>query len=97
MGIFDFIILLFIASICGGIGQSIGGFKLGSCGCLMSAIVGFIGAIIGKWIAVELEFAQIWKVHIDGQPFPIIWSIIGSALLTALLGMIFNRKEKGKD
>jgi len=96
MGIFDFLILLFIASICGGIGQSIGGYKLGSGGCLMSAVVGFVGAIIGKWIAVELNFPQLWTVYVDGQPFPIIWSIIGSALFTALLGMIFSRKEKSK-
>ncbi len=97
MGIFDFLVLVLIASICGGIGQSIGGFKLGSGGCLMSAVVGFIGAIIGKWIAVELEFPQLWTITIEGQPFPVIWSIVGAALFTALLGLIFNKSDKLKE
>ncbi len=93
MSFFGFIILLIIASICGGIGQSIGGFKLGSGGCLMSAVVGFVGALIGTWIANELGFPELWTVEIDGEPFPIIWSIIGAALLTAGLGLIFKEKK----
>ncbi len=94
MGILDFILLILIASICGGIGQSIGGFKLGSGGCLMSAIVGVVGAIIGKWIATEMNFPQLWTLYVDGRPFPIIWSIVGAALFTAILGLIFKKTEK---
>lgn len=60
----------------------------------MSAAVGFVGAIIGRWIANELEFPQLWTVNIDGEPFPIIWSIIGAALLTAGLGLIFKGNKK---
>lgn len=93
MSIFGFLMLLLIASICGGIGQSIGGYKLGSGGCLMSAVVGFVGAVIGKWIASELNFPQLWTISIDGEPFPIIWSIIGAAFLTAGLGLVFKNKD----
>tara|TARA_R110000868_G_scaffold259361_9_gene517430 strand:- start:29995 stop:30279 length:285 start_codon:yes stop_codon:yes gene_type:complete len=94
MSFFGFLVLLGIAAICGGIGQSIGGFRLGSGGCLMSAVVGFLGALIGKWISSELGFPELWTIEIDGEPFPIIWSIIGAALLTSGLGMIFNTKKK---
>ena len=94
MGFFDFLIYLFIASICGGIGQSIGGYKIGSGGCLISAGVGFVGAILGKWIAVELDLPMLWTIEISGSPFPIIWSIIGAALLTGVLGTIFKNKAK---
>lgn len=93
MSIFGFLMMLLIASICGGIGQSIGGYKLGSGGCLMSAVVGFVGAVIGKWIASELNFPQLWTISIDGEPFPIIWSIIGAAFLTAGLGLVFKSKN----
>ncbi|MEQ9263673.1 MAG: hypothetical protein RLN81_00505 [Balneolaceae bacterium] len=93
MSIFGFLMMLLIASICGGIGQSIGGYKLGSGGCLMSAVVGFVGAVIGKWIASELNFPQLWTISIDGEPFPIIWSIIGAAFLTAGLGLVFKSKD----
>lgn len=94
MSFFGFFILLLIAAICGGIGQSIGGYKVGSGGCLMSAVVGFVGALIGKWIASELGFPELWTIDIDGEPFPIIWSIVGAALLTAVLGMVFNSKKE---
>lgn len=94
MSILGFLILLLIAAICGGIGQSISGYSFG--GCLISSAVGFIGAVIGIWIANNLGLPELWTIEIDGNPFPIIWSIIGAALFTAILGAIFrgaNRKK----
>jgi uncharacterized membrane protein YeaQ/YmgE (transglycosylase-associated protein family) len=52
MTVFGFLILLLIAAICGGIGQSLAGYDLG--GCLVSIIVGFIGAYIGLWVAGKM-------------------------------------------
>ncbi len=93
MSFFGFFIYVLIASICGGIGQSIGGFKIGSGGCLISASVGFVGAILGKWMATELDLPLLWTIEISGKPFPIIWSIIGAAFLTAILGAVFKGKK----
>lgn len=92
MSLLGFLLLLLIAAICGGIGQSISGYSFG--GCLISAGVGFIGAIIGQWIAGELGLPELWTVNIDGSPFPIVWSIIGATLFTAILGAV--TKGKGK-
>lgn len=92
MSFFGFLLLLLIAAICGGIGQSISGYSFG--GCLISAGVGFIGAILGKWIAGELGLPELWTVQIDGSPFPIIWSIIGAALFTAVLGALIRGKKQ---
>lgn len=86
MSLFGLLILLLIAAICGGIGQSIAGYSLG--GCLVSIVVGFIGAFIGKWLASELGLTYLLPVSIDGETFPIIWSIIGSALFTVVIGLI---------
>jgi len=94
MGMFDFLIYLLIAAICGGIGQSIGGFKIGSGGCLISAGVGFLGAILGKWIAIELDLPLFWTLDISGNTFPVIWSIIGAAILTGILGAVFKGRSK---
>lgn len=47
-----FLVLLLIAAICGAIGQSLAGYDLG--GCLVSIIVGFIGAYIGLWVAAKM-------------------------------------------
>lgn len=86
MSLFGLLILLLIAAICGGIGQSIAGYSLG--GCLVSIVVGFIGAFIGKWLASELGLTYLLPVNIDGETFPVIWSIIGSALFTVVIGLI---------
>ncbi len=92
MTFFGFLILLLIAAICGGIGQSISGYSFG--GCLISSGVGFIGAIIGNWIATELGLPTLWTLNISGSEFPIVWSIIGAALFTAILGAILRGKAR---
>ena len=94
MTVFGFMILLLIAAVCGGIGQSIAGYSVG--GCLVSIVVGFIGAYIGLWIAGKMGFPHFYTVIIDGKPFPIIWAIIGSAifsLIVALLRRIFTGRS----
>lgn len=82
----SFLLLLFIAAICGAIGQSIAGYSLG--GCLISTVVGFIGALIGKWLAAEMGLPYIIPVEVSGETFPIIWSIFGSALFAVAIGVI---------
>lgn len=91
MSLFGFLILLLIAAICGGIGQSISGYSFG--GCLISAGVGFIGAIIGTWIATELSLPALWTIEVSGSQFPIVWSIIGAALFTGILGAVLRRRR----
>lgn len=86
MTFFGFLTLLLIAAICGGIGQSIAGYSLG--GCLVSIVVGFIGALIGKWLAAQMGLAYLLPVTIGGETFPVIWSILGSALFTVGIGIL---------
>lgn len=92
MSLFGFLILLLIAAICGGIGQMISGYDFG--GCLISAGVGFVGAVIGTWIANSLGLPELWTIEVSGNPFPIVWSIIGAALFTAVLGMILRGRTR---
>lgn len=86
MTLFGFLLLLLIAAICGGIGQSLAGYSLG--GCFVSIVVGFIGAYIGKWLAIKFHLPVIWSINIQGEVFPIIWSIIGSAVLTFIIAFL---------
>jgi len=91
----DFILLLIIAAICGAIGQSIAGYSLG--GCLITTVVGFIGALIGKWLANQMGLTYILPVEISGEMFPIIWSILGSALFAVAIGVIRRGKNPFKN
>lgn len=86
MSLLGFVLLFIIAAIAGSIGQALAGYSLG--GCLVSAIVGFIGAFLGMWLAGLLGLPEIFSINIDGQPFPIVWSIIGSFVFTLLVGLI---------
>lgn len=86
MSLTELIVLLIIAAICGGIGQSLAGYDLG--GCLVSIVVGFIGAYIGMWMAGKFGLPEIFAVNIGGKTFPIIWAIIGSAVLTFIVALI---------
>ena len=90
MGIFELLILLLIAGICGAIGQSIAGINRG--GCVVSIVVGFIGALIGNWLSGYFGLTDLFTVQVGGQPFPVLWSIIGSILFVALVGFITPRR-----
>jgi len=86
MTLIGFLVLLIIAAICGAIGQSLAGYDLG--GCLVSIVVGFIGAYIGMWIAGKFGLPEIFVINIEGRPFPIVWAVIGSAIFTLLVALI---------
>ena len=86
MTLFGFLILLLIAAICGGIGQSIAGYNVG--GCLVSIVIGFIGAYIGLWVAGKMGLPDFFTVNVQGKPFPIIWAIIGSAIFTFIIALL---------
>ncbi|MGD8778859.1 MAG: GlsB/YeaQ/YmgE family stress response membrane protein [Ignavibacteria bacterium] len=86
MSLIDFLILLVIAAIFGGLGQSISGYSFG--GCFVSIIVGFVGAFLGKWLIREFNLPIIFEIHMGGRSYPIIWSIIGAAILSFALGVI---------
>ena|SRR6476661_7576739 len=86
MTLFGFLVLLLIAAICGSIGQALAGYDLG--GCLVSIVVGFIGAYLGTWVAAKFGLPRIFEITIDGRPFPVVWAVIGSALFTAVVALL---------
>jgi uncharacterized membrane protein YeaQ/YmgE (transglycosylase-associated protein family) len=83
------LVLLVVAAVCGAVGRAIAGGSRG--GCVVSIAVGFVGALVGMWIAHAVRLPEPFVVTIDGHPFPIVWSIIGSALFVALVHLISGR------
>lgn len=86
MTLWGLFLLLVVAGICGSIGQALAGYSHG--GCLAMVALGFIGALLGTWLAGILGLPAMFAITIGGQPFPILWSIIGSALFVAILGLL---------
>jgi len=89
MTILEFIILLVIAALCGAVGQAIAGYSLG--GMVITTVVGFVGALLGTWMARAIGLPELLMVNIGGQPFPIVWAIIGSAVFAAVVALFTRR------
>ena len=90
MTLFDLLVLLLIAGLAGAIGQAVVGYSRG--GCFVSIAVGFIGALIGMWLARVFGLPELFVINIGGTPFPLLWSIIGGALFVAVLALISGRR-----
>ena len=82
------LILIVIAAVCGAIGKAIAGSARG--GLIVSIALGFVGAMLGPWVAGKLALPEPFMVSIGGHPFPILWSIIGAALFVAVIHL-FSR------
>ncbi len=91
MTLLGLLILLVIAAVAGMVGQALAGYSVG--GCLLSAVVGFIGAFIGMWLARQLGLPEPFPIRIGGETFPILWAVVGSAIFAALLGLISRRSR----
>ena len=92
MTIIGFIILVVIAAIAGSIGQALAGYSLG--GCLVSAVVGFIGAFLGMWVARQLGLPEVLPITIEGETFPVFLSIIGSFIFTFVIGLLTRGRRR---
>ena len=88
----DFVLLLLIAGVCGSLAQTLTGYSRG--GCLVSIALGFIGAILGTYLARLMGLSEIFAIQFGGQAFPIVWSIIGATLFVALLNFLRPRRRE---
>jgi len=88
MTILEFLLLLLIAGICGSLAQAVAGYSHG--GCLVAIALGFIGALLGTALARALKLPEPFMVQVAGHDFPVVWSIIGAALFSAILS-VFTR------
>jgi len=82
------LVMLIIAGICGAIGRAIGGGTRG--GILVSIAVGFVGALLGSYIAQAMHLPELLTFTVDGHPFPVVWSIIGASLFVAVIHLILG-------
>lgn len=90
MSLTALVILVLIAAVCGAVGQSIAGSVRG--GLVASIALGFIGALVGPWVAGQLGLSEPFMITVGGENFPILWSIIGAALFVALIHLLSARR-----
>lgn len=85
------IVLVLIAAVCGTIAKALAGGSQG--GLVTSIALGFIGALLGPWLAHQLKLSEPLVLRVAGQPFPIVWSIVGAALFLAVLHVFSRRRS----
>lgn len=86
MDLWGLLALLLIAAVAGALGQAIAGYSLG--GCLVSAAVGLIGALLGGWLAGVLGLPELFVLDVAGWPFPVVWAILGATLFSLVVGLL---------
>ena len=83
------IFLIVVAAVCGAIGRAIAGEVRG--GLLVSIVVGFIGALLGPWIARQMKLPEPFVLRVAGESFPVLWAIIGATVFVALIHLVSRR------
>jgi uncharacterized membrane protein YeaQ/YmgE (transglycosylase-associated protein family) len=90
--LFELAVLLLVAGVSGAIGQSIAGMTRG--GCLTAIALGFIGALLGTYLARHLGLPELFTFKIGPTPFPVIWAIIGATLFSVAISLL-TRNRRG--
>ncbi len=92
MSLGELIIYLVVAMVCGVIGQALAGRSLG--GCVISTIVGLLGAWLGSVVARSIGAPEPFAVVIGDRAIPILWSVVGAALVTFVVSHL--RRSRGR-
>jgi uncharacterized membrane protein YeaQ/YmgE (transglycosylase-associated protein family) len=86
MSLVEVVILLVIAGFCGSVGSGLSAHS--SPGWLGSIALGFIGALLGAWLARQLHLPEVFSVRVGSKDFPVVWSIVGAALFSGVLSFL---------
>jgi uncharacterized membrane protein YeaQ/YmgE (transglycosylase-associated protein family) len=82
MTVLELIVYLVIAGVCGAIARAVAGGT--GRGFILSVLLGFLGALVGTWIAHVFHLPLFFTVVIENHPFPIVWSILGGIVLVGI-------------
>jgi uncharacterized membrane protein YeaQ/YmgE (transglycosylase-associated protein family) len=85
MTLVGLLVLLIVGAVCGAIAEMLVGFSPG--GFFASAVVGFLGAWIGTWIAHETHLPGIFAVTVEGHSIEVVWAIIGAVVLLLVISL----------
>ena len=85
---FGFLLSVVIAALAGGIGARLAGRP--STGCWASIALGWVGSLLGTWLAGLLGWPTLWEI----EGFPVVWAVIGAALFVAVLNWLNGNRSR---
>ncbi len=83
------VVTILIAALIGALAQLLVGYTRG--GCLMSLLVGLVGALLGGWLAALLGMPPI----LDLGGVDVVWTLIGSAIFVLILSVVMGGRRYG--
>ncbi|MCH7472743.1 GlsB/YeaQ/YmgE family stress response membrane protein [bacterium] len=86
MGLLDFIMYLLIAGVCGFAASTLMGAR--RMNVVMLVLLGFVGALVGTFIAKYFEFPLFWQLQIGDRSFAVVWAFLGSLLVVGIVSFI---------
>jgi uncharacterized membrane protein YeaQ/YmgE (transglycosylase-associated protein family) len=90
----SFVLTLLVAAVIGSLGAAIAGRR--EQGCLVNILVGFAGALLGRWLSRTLDIDDPLSLTIGETTFPLVWSVVGAALFVAVIVFLTGgRVRKG--
>ena len=85
------LVLLLIGAVCGVLGKALVGGSRG--GLITSIALGFVGAVFGSWAGREFKLPQPLIIQLGGNSFPIVWPIVGAALIVVVLQWLIRPRS----
>ena len=86
MGFVQFLLLLLIAGVCGFAASQLMGAK--RLNVIFMIVLGFVGAIVGQWIAGYFGLPMILPLELGGRAFPLVWAVIGSVVVVGVVSAV---------
>jgi uncharacterized membrane protein YeaQ/YmgE (transglycosylase-associated protein family) len=90
MTLLGLLLLLIVGAICGAIAEALVGWSPG--GFLASAGLGFLGALLGTWLARVLALPSLFAIRIETATIEPVWAVLGAVVLLALMSAVRRRR-----
>ena len=93
MTLVDLVVLLVVAAFAGAVGQAL--MRRARGGFAMAMLLGFVGALLGTWLARTAGLPAILNIRVGHVVFPLVWAILGAMLFVAVLGSMPGARARG--
>jgi len=64
-------------------------------GFLLGSALALVGALAGSLFDRGLQLPDLLQLRVDGEPFPLVWSLIGGALFATAIERIGRQPARG--
>jgi hypothetical protein len=88
-----YLTLLLVAGSCGLVDQLVRG-RFSRRGFLLATVVATLGCLLGWAMGYGLQLPELVPLSVKGEPFPLFWSLLGSATFLASLDVIGRRSRR---